>query len=56
MSILWKFFNTQFDENIHQNAPKCTIFSKFSHGSYYMPLNPPPPHMHATIINIIIST
>ena len=28
------FFNIQSDQNIHQNAPNCTIFSKFSHVAY----------------------
>ena len=28
MLIFGEFFKTQSDQNIHQNAPKCTIFSK----------------------------
>ena len=40
MLIFREFFNTQSDQNILQNAPNCTTFSKFSQGSY-MPLNSP---------------
>ena len=29
MLIFKEYFKTQSDENIHQNAPNCTIFSKF---------------------------
>ena len=39
MLIFREFFNTQFDQNILQNAPNCTTFSKFSQGSLHMPLN-----------------
>ena len=39
--FLGEFFKTQSDQNIHQNLPKCTIFSKFSREvSSNMPLNP----------------
>ena len=41
MLIFWEFFNTQSDQNILQNTPNCTTFSKFSQGSYHMPLNSP---------------
>ena len=27
-------FKIQSDQNIHQNVPDCTIFSKFSHVAY----------------------
>ena len=30
MLIFREFFNTQSDQNILQNAPNCTTFSKFS--------------------------
>ena len=33
MLFLGDFFNTQSDQNIPQNAPNCTTFSKFSQGS-----------------------
>ena len=33
MLIFREFFNTQSDQNILQNAPNCTTFSKFSQGS-----------------------
>ena len=29
-----KNFNTKFDQNIHQDAPNCTTFSKFSRVAY----------------------
>ena len=32
-----KFFNAQSDQNILQNAPNCTIFSKFSQGASICP-------------------
>ena len=31
MLIFSEFFKTQSDQNIHQNAPNCNTFSKFSH-------------------------
>ena len=33
MLIFREFFNTKSDQNILQNAPNCTTFSKFSQGS-----------------------
>ena len=33
MLIFKEFFNTQPDQNILQNTPNCTTFSKFSQGS-----------------------
>ena len=33
MLIFREFFNTQSDQNILQNTPNCTTFSKFSQGS-----------------------
>ena len=33
MLFFGDFFNTQSDQNILQNAPNCTTFSKFSQGS-----------------------
>ena len=51
MLIFREFFNTQSDQNIIQNSPNCTTFSKFSQGSYHMPLNSPA-YMRATIINM----
>ena len=33
MLIFREFFNKQSDQNILQNTPNCTIFSKFSQGS-----------------------
>ena len=33
MLIFREFFNTQSDQNILQNAPNCTTFSKCSQGS-----------------------
>ena len=33
MLIFREFFNTQSDQNILQNAPNCTTFSKFSQGA-----------------------
>ena len=42
MLIFGEFFKTQSDQNIHQNAPNCTIFSKSSRVCINMPLN----HMH----------
>ena len=33
MLISGAFFKTQSDQNIHQNTPNCTIFSKFSQKS-----------------------
>ena len=33
MLNFWEVFRTLSDQKKHQNAPKCTIFSKFSHGS-----------------------
>ena len=30
MLIFREFFKTQSDQNIYQNAPNCTKFSKFS--------------------------
>ena len=37
-----EFFKTQSDQNIHQNAPNCTIFSIFFLGgaSIYAPEPP----------------
>ena len=35
MLIFKEFFNTQSDQNILQNAPNCTTFSKFSKGSWH---------------------
>ena len=32
MLIFKEFFKTQSDQNIRQNAPNYTTFSKFSHG------------------------
>ena len=41
MLIFGDFFKKQSDQNIHQNAPKCIIFSKISRGSYSIcPLTP----------------
>ena len=37
MLIIREFFNTQSDQNIHQNALNCTQFSKISREA--MPLN-----------------
>ena len=34
MLIFRKFFNTQSDQNILQNAPNCTIFLKSSELAY----------------------
>ena len=31
---IYYFFKIQSDQNIHQNAPNCTIFSKFSRAGY----------------------
>ena len=44
MLIFREFFKAYSDQNIHQNAPNCTIFSKFAHE--------PPSIMRATIINM----
>ena len=33
MLIFRGFFKTQSDQNIYQNAPHCTKFSKLSHGA-----------------------
>ena len=33
MLFIREFLKTQSDQNIHQNAPNCTTFSKFSQGS-----------------------
>ena len=33
MLIFREFFNTQSDQNILQNTPNCTTFSKFPQGS-----------------------
>ena len=33
MLIFLEFFNTKPDQNILQNAPNCTTFSKLSQGS-----------------------
>ena len=38
MSIIRDFFKTQSDQNIHQNAPNCTILKNFLGGA---PPNPP---------------
>ena len=34
MSYNYFFIKIQSDQNIHQNAPNCTIFSKFSRVAY----------------------
>ena len=40
MLIFGKYFQTQSDQNIHQNAPNGIIFSKFSRIEYgHYPLN-----------------
>ena len=45
MLILGEFFKTKSDKNnekMHQNTPtSCTLYSKFSRGSYHMLLNTP---------------
>ena len=41
MLIFREFFNTQSDQNILQNAPNCTIFSKFLSGELAYVLNSP---------------
>ena len=41
MLILGECFKTQSDQNIHQNTPKCSIFSKkILGGASIMSLNP----------------
>ena len=34
MLIFRELFKSQSDQNIHQGAPNCTIFSKFSRAAY----------------------
>ena len=42
MLIVREFFKTQSDQNIHQNAPNCTKFSKKIRGaSIYAGPEPP---------------
>ena len=41
MLIFREFFNTQSDQNILQNEPNCTTFSKFLKGASIMSLNSP---------------
>ena len=41
MLIFREFFNTQSDQNILQNEPNCTTFSKFLRGASIMSLNSP---------------
>ena len=40
MLIFRKFFKTQSDQNIYQDAPNCTKFSKFSQGAIICPEPP----------------
>ena len=46
MLIFGECFKTQSDQNIHQNAPNCNIFSKFSRAAYA-----PEPLKHIYVCN-----
>ena len=41
MLIFREFFKTQSDQNIYQNAPNCTKFSKFSQAASIYAPEPP---------------